>query len=96
MPISPRFRYNLKRLMRIGRTLSLSIALWLLLLAPVFFPLHSLALGQPRYVETTPDSNSFRLVHQKAAANLYVDGGDYPGVARAARDLQADIFRVSG
>jgi hypothetical protein len=82
--------------MRIGRTRFMSIAPWLLLLAPVLFPLHSLALGQPRYMETTPDSNSFRLVHRRAAAKLYVDGGDYPGVARAARDLLADIFRVSG
>jgi len=96
MHINHRFRCNLRRLMRIGRTRFMSIAPWLLLLAPVLFPLHSLALGQPRYVETTPDSNSFRLVHRRAAAKLYVDGGDYPGVARAARDLQADIFRVSG
>ena len=76
MFICPRFRCNLQRLMRIGHTRFLLIALWLMLLAPVIFPLHSLALGQPRYVETTPDSNSFRLVHQKAAAKLYVDGGD--------------------
>src|ERR1035437_9696117 len=55
MPISPRFRCNLRRLMRFGHTRFLSTAPWLLLLAPVFFPLHSLALGQPRYVETTPD-----------------------------------------
>ena len=82
--------------MSIGRTRFLSIAPWLLLLAPVLIPLHGLALGQPQYVETTPDLNSFRLVHQKAAAKLYVDGGDYPGVVRAARDLQADILRVSG
>jgi hypothetical protein len=96
MSIFTRFRCNLQRLIFIRHTHTLSIAPWLLLLAPVFFPLHSLALGQPRYVETIPDSNSFRLVHQKTAAKLYVDGGDYPGVVRAARDLQADIFRVSG
>ena len=70
MPISPRFRCNLRRLMSIGRTRFLSIAPWLLLLAPVLIPLHGLALGQPQYVETTPDLNSFRLVHQKAAAKL--------------------------
>jgi hypothetical protein len=46
-------------------------------------------------VETNPAPNSFRLVHQGAAAKLYVDTADYPGVVRAARDLQADIFRVS-
>jgi hypothetical protein len=82
--------------MRLGRTGCTSIAPWLLLLAPVLFPLHGSALGQPRYVETTSASSSFRLVHQGAAAKLYVDGGDYPGVVRATHDLQADIFRVSG
>ncbi len=91
-----RFRCNLQRLMRIGRTRFLSTVPRLLLLAPAFFPLHSLALGQPRYVENIPEANSFRLVHQKAAAKLYVDSSDYPGVGRAARDLQADILRVSG
>ena len=74
----------------------MSIAPWLLLALSVLISPHALALGQPRYVEITPDAYSFRLVHQGAAAKLYVDGGDYPGVVRAAHDLQADIFRVSG
>jgi hypothetical protein len=82
--------------MRLGRTGRVSIAPWLFLPALVFSPLRSLALGQPRYVETTPALNSFRLVHQGTAAKLYVDGGDYPGVVRAAHDFQADILRVSG
>jgi hypothetical protein len=74
----------------------MSIVAWLLLLAPVFIPLRGLALGQPRYVEITSTSSSFRLVHHGVAAKLDVDGADYPGVVRAAHDLQADIFRVSG
>jgi hypothetical protein len=73
-----------------------NVSVLTLLLALVLFPLRGMGLGQPRYVEATPAKNSFRLVHQKAAAQLYVDGGDYPGVVRAAHDLQADIFRVSG
>ena len=79
-----------------GYTDRTSVTPLLFLLAPMLFPLRSMALGQPRYVETTPALNSFRLVHQGAAAKLYVDGGDYPGVVRATHDLQADILRVSG
>jgi hypothetical protein len=86
-------RFELKRLMRIGNTCSTSAAPWLLL---ALFPMQGAALGQPRYVETTSVSSSFRLVQGGAAAKLYVDGGDYPGVARAAHNLQADIYRVSG
>jgi hypothetical protein len=68
----------------------------ILLLTLALFPMRGLALGQPRYVESTPALNSFRLVHQGATAKLYVDRSDYAGVSRAAHDLQADIFRVSG
>ncbi|MEY4488530.1 MAG: hypothetical protein RIQ79_1038, partial [Verrucomicrobiota bacterium] len=39
---------------------------------------------------------AFPLVRQGRAAPLYLDTGDYPGVLRAAADLQADIERVSG
>jgi hypothetical protein len=73
-----------------------SIISSLLLLGSVAFPSRGFALTQPRYVETTPASGSFRLVHNGAAAMLYVESGDYAGVVRAARDLKADIFRVSG
>ncbi len=72
-----------------------SVAPLFLLALPSLFPLHCVALGQPRYVEFTPASTSFRLVDQQVAATLYVDAGDYPGVVRATHDLQADIFRVS-
>jgi hypothetical protein len=66
------------------------------LLAATIFPPRCFGLGQPKYIETTPASGSFRLVHRGSAAMLYADAGDYAGVVRAARDLQADIFRVSG
>ncbi len=74
----------------------ISIAPWLIFALSGLCPLRSLALGQPRYVETTPASNSFRLVHRGTPANLYVDSGDYPGVVRATHDLQTDILHVSG
>ena len=62
----------------------------------VALPLRGFSIGQPKFVETTPAFNSFRLVHEGTVATLYADANDYAGVVRAARDLQADIFRVSG
>ena len=48
------------------------------------------AIGQGRYVETTPSSGeSVPLVRDGAAATIVLDPGDWPGVLRAARDLQA-------
>ena len=73
-----------------------SIARLLFLSAPLVFPLHALALGQSNYVESTPAPTNFRLVDLGVAAKIYVDSGDYPGVLRAARDLRADILRVTG
>jgi hypothetical protein len=72
---------------------------WLLLFAVgvvVVFPLRVLAIGQPQYVKTSPVPGSFTLAHAGTTAKLYVDAGDWPGVIRAAHDLQADIQRVSG
>ena len=74
----------------------MSTATRLLFLLVAAFPLRGFALGQPRYVDTTPAPGSFRLVHEGTAAGLDVDSRDYAGVVRATRDLQADIFRVTG
>ena len=55
------------------------------------------AIGQTQYVETTASSpSSFPLVQGGDAATLVVDASDWPGVIRAARDLQADVNRVTG
>ncbi|HEY0945227.1 MAG TPA: glycosyl hydrolase 115 family protein [Opitutaceae bacterium] len=43
-----------------------------------------------------PAENRFPLAGRDAAAPLWLDGSDWPGVLRAARDLQADIERVTG
>ena len=59
-------------------------------------PHAALALGQPRYVETAARPGSFPIAQAKICAAIYVDSGDYPGVIRAAGDLQADIARVTG
>jgi len=53
------------------------------------------ALGEADYVETFSAANSFALCDGKAATIL-VDTNDWPGVARAAGDLAADINRVTG
>jgi hypothetical protein len=54
------------------------------------------ALGESKYVETSPSAGSFAIAQQGGVARIYVDGADYPGVTRAAEDLRADIARVTG
>ena len=66
------------------------VVLLLVALSPSAF-----ALGQQSYVETAWRPGSFPLVTANAAASLYVDPGDFAGVARAVKDLQADIARVT-
>jgi hypothetical protein len=65
-----------------------------LALAAIPRPAH--ALGQPRYIVETGGAGAFPMVQGKTAAAIYVDSADWPGVARAAADLQADIVRVTG
>jgi hypothetical protein len=56
----------------------------------------ALAIGQPLYIAESPVSGGFAIVQGRAAAAIWVDFNDYPGVLRAARDLQTDILRVTG
>jgi len=53
------------------------------------------ALGQTRYVEFAATPGSVRLASDGAATTILTDSQDYPGVLRAARDLQTDISRVT-
>jgi len=55
-----------------------------------------LANGQDRFVTTKKATGDVALVEKGAAAPLYVDSNDYPGVARAANDLSNDILCVTG
>ena len=59
-------------------------------------PQLALALGQQPYILTKPAPGAFPIVQAKTAATISVDSADWPGVARAAADLQADIARVTG
>jgi hypothetical protein len=68
------------------------VASLLLLAFIMILPQRGLGLGQPKYVEISPAANNFRLAGEGRAATIFVDSSDYPGVARAARDLQEDIF----
>jgi hypothetical protein len=54
------------------------------------------ALGQKKLAWfDQPPADAVVLARNGQAARLYVDPADYPGVVRAAGDLQADIGRVS-
>ena len=54
------------------------------------------ALGQPKYVSESASAGAFPLVANGHSAKLIVDDKDYPGVLRAAHDLQSDVDKVTG
>ena len=54
------------------------------------------ALGDESLLANAATPGALPLVQNGAAAPLAVSGNDWPGVQRAARDLQADIERVAG
>jgi hypothetical protein len=76
-----------------GRAISASFLFLALLLCLVGT---SFALGQQKYVEFTPQAGGFAIAQGERLAAIHVDSADYPGVIRAANDLQADIGRVTG
>ena len=67
-----------------------------LLLAFPFAPVVLHALGDPRYVHTSPSPGDFVLAVNGQVAPLVVCDQDWPGVVRAAGDLSQDIDRVTG
>jgi hypothetical protein len=64
--------------------------------AGILQPHDACALGQERYVEFAAGPEAFAVIGRGRAADLYVDSADFSGVALAARNLQADLHRVSG
>lgn len=54
------------------------------------------ALGEAPCIAFAPGEGALPLVEQRTATALLVDRGDWPGVQRAAHDLQADVERVTG
>jgi hypothetical protein len=72
---------------------SLCFLVILLLVAPSI----ARALTGERYVTFSGISFlNFTLVERNAAAPIWVDAAELPGVTRAAHDLQSDIERVTG
>jgi len=53
------------------------------------------ALGEPKYVSTTPAAGDFVLAANGQAATLEVSGKDWPGVVRAGGDVSLDVGRVT-
>jgi hypothetical protein len=76
------------------RSLSTNAILFVLCLLGFNQP--SPALGQARYVEYVHRPGSFAIAQRRTLASIYVDPNDYAGVLRAAKDLQADVARVTG
>jgi len=59
-------------------------------------PVRAWALGESKYVSTTPVNGGFVLEADGHAAALLVTDQDWPGVVRAVGDLSADVGRVTG
>ena len=56
----------------------------------------ALALGQQASIAFSATTGALQLAGGNGAAALVVDGGDWPGVVRAAKDLAMDFGRVTG
>ena len=56
----------------------------------------STGVGQERFAAFEPVAGGFPLVEAGRVPTLHVDSADHEGVQRVARDLQADIKRVTG
>ena len=69
-----------------------------LLIACAVFGLqpHVFALGQTQFIEEKSSSGAFTIADKRSAAMIFADLADWPGVVRAAHDLQADVQRVTG
>ncbi|MET0356137.1 MAG: glycosyl hydrolase 115 family protein [Cellvibrio sp.] len=75
-----------------GKKLHLKI-----LLGALCFLISSLcfALGEKSYLNPAAKSGDLKLVDASTTATLYVDAKDFPGVIRAAKNLQTDIEKVT-
>ena len=66
------------------------------LLAMALWPAAARALGERKYVSTTPANGDFMLAANGRAASLVVSDEDWPGVLMAVGDLSRDVGRVTG
>ncbi len=65
-------------------------------IAGVILPVSAHALGEPKYVSTSPAPGDFVLAANGHPATLVVSDQDWPGVVRAVGDLGQDVGRVTG
>ena len=83
--------------MRPARQLTVAPTVALVALAAtILAPRADAAIGGPPVVSFAPSKGALALVEENRATPICVDAGDWPGVLRAAGDLQADIERVTG
>jgi hypothetical protein len=69
---------------------------FLLTISAAFWPTRARALSDLHYVEFTEAPADFPVAKNGVVAPLIVDSADFPGVIRAAHDLQKDLKAVTG
>jgi hypothetical protein len=69
---------------------------WAVALPAMLWVTPAFALTTNSFVNTNSSAGSFTIVASSKATDIFVDPNDWPGVVRVARDLQADLHRVSG
>jgi len=78
----------------------MKVTRWMLTVGVVLaMSLHGTAahaqFGEPDFVQFKTEAGAGVVVQGDRAAPLWLDEADFPGVVRAAKDLQADIQRVT-
>ena len=82
----------MKSLIRTVFFFSLTVAAW----SATADNMVTLSLVKEPLITGTAEDGAVALVENKRTATIHASAEDWPGVLRAARDLQADIERVSG
>ena len=77
----------MKRFLKLSGTLSLFLMM--------IFISNGYADNGGSYISTTWSNGCFRLSSAGVSAPVYMSDSDYPGVIRAAKDLQNDITSVT-
>ncbi len=77
----------MKRLLKLSGALSLFLMM--------VFVSNGYADNGGSYISTTWSNGCFKLSSARVSAPIYMSDSDYPGVIRAAKDLQADITSVT-
>lgn len=59
-------------------------------------PVGNRLVGLPQYVSVQPSGIGFEIARNGAAASIYLDSSEWPGVIQAANNLGDDVRKVSG